>query len=103
MQYKLPAAQPKKSGSMRKPEMKVLSSTQSAIPDDDSFESLLARQKERLQSAPHRPENRPNGELQMSWKLDSSKNKKSKVDSSKKDTQAPRRSASKNVFRKMGK
>ena len=88
---------------MSKPEMKVLSSTQSAIPDDDSFESLLARQKERLQSAPRLPENRPNGELQMSWKLDSSKNKKSKVDSSKKDTQVARRSASKNVFRKMGK
>ena len=88
---------------MSKPEMKVVSSTQSAIPDDDSFESLLTRQKERLQSAPNPPENRPNGELQMSWKLDSSKNKKPKVDSTKMDTHAPRRSASKNVFRKMGK
>ena len=52
---------------MSKPEMKVLSSTQSAIPDDDTFETLLARQKERLQSIPHVVENRPNGELQMSW------------------------------------
>jgi hypothetical protein len=83
--------------------MKVLSSTQSAVADDDSFETLLARQKERLQSAPHVAENRPNGELQMSWKLDSSKNKKSKADSSKKDMQTQRRSASKNVFRKMRK
>lgn len=80
-----------------------MSSTQSAVPDDDSFETLLARQKERLQSAPRVAENRPNGELQMSWKLDSSKNKKSKVDSSKKHMQTQRRSASKNVFRKMGK
>jgi len=82
--------------------MRIMSSTQSAIPNDDSFETLLKRQKERLQSIPHVAESRPNGELQMSWKLDTSK-KQSNADSSKMSSQASRRSASKNVFRKMRK
>ena len=84
--------------------MKIVSSF--ALPNDDSFESLLARQNNlRRQSAPHIPENRPTGELQISWKLDTSKNKKPKVDSTNttKQRKTERRSASKNVFRKMGK
>jgi hypothetical protein len=86
--------------------MKIVSSTQtSATNDDDSFESLLARQKDRLRSAPHIPENhRPNGELQVSWKLDTKKKTvKSDPKIVTKEGNTTRRSASKNVFRKMGK
>lgn len=86
--------------------MKIVSSTQtSAIPNDDSFESLLARQNDRLQSTQHILEDRPVGELQTSWKLDNSKNKKPKLDPNTNTSQVntARRSASKNVFRKMGK
>jgi hypothetical protein len=92
---------------LKKPEMKIISSTarpQATTAVHDSFEALLALQASR-QTNQKAPESRPNGEMQTTWKP----NKSKRADDGKANKEgrpqmkAARRSASKNVFRKMGK
>jgi hypothetical protein len=92
----------------RKPEMKVISSTARTHPaagsSNDSFQSLLALQTER-QSASQKSDARPNGNMQTSWKasISNSKHKKPDIVADGRQAKADRRSASKNVFRRIGK
>jgi hypothetical protein len=94
--------------SRNKPEMKVVSSIQtSTIVRDDSFESLLERQKNRPQTDAFRPEARPTGEMQMSWKITNDKKKRTERSATnggyRSHINSTRRSASKNVLRKIRK
>lgn len=88
-----------------KPEMRVVSSAarvSTALSHaEDTFESLLAQQKDQQRSAPMKPELRPTGDLQMSWKLESKKKPQSSKEEKGRKLNGERRSASKNVFRKM--
>jgi len=87
-----------------KPKMKIISSTQSSsVVNNDSFGSLLAVQNERRRETDSVRDDRPNGELQMSWKLDNPKRKGGNGTLEEKSGQpkTARRSASKNVFRNM--
>lgn len=88
--------------------MSVVSSTKpslSTVGQETSFEALLARENARGPSQMPRVRDRPNGEMHTTWKGDSKKEKgktdepRGKGDRSN-DAKA-RRSASKNVFRRM--
>lgn len=81
------------------PEMKVTSSTPVAAPaNDDSFETLLARHTDIQRSAQKKErDDKPTGELSMSWKLKPNKSQQRED----KEDRANRRSASKNTLRKM--
>jgi hypothetical protein len=86
--------------------MKIISSTvqSSALTNDDSFESLLQRLKERQRIAPMGRQVQPTGELETSWKLEKVQKKKVAEDGDgdvKGRRNSERRSASKNTFRKM--
>jgi hypothetical protein len=87
--------------------MKIVSTTQSSSAGHDDFASLLTRQSDRQQSQSSLSENRPNGELRTSWKISSSKKRKIDQTNQRKErrdkTSENRRSASKNVFRKLKK
>ena len=85
------------------PEMKVVSTLQTTAAEDD-FMSALARQRERQKSQLGPPEKRPTGAIQMSFpprtKIKKQK-EESGMDIGRNDRNKNRRSASKNVFRKM--
>lgn len=91
--------------------MKVVSSLNAPKASTvDTFASLLELQKERGQKEPTAVKDRPTGELQVSWKLNrkpngaiSRKVNGSGEGQSDRKSNANRRSASKNVFRKMKK
>jgi hypothetical protein len=83
--------------------MKVISSTtqSSALTSDDSFETLLQRQKERQQARTDR-QVQPTGELETTWKIEKPKKKNTDGNTEgKRRLSSERRSASKNTFRKM--
>lgn len=92
--------------SRSKPKMKVVSSSSkpifSAAGNDNSFETLLAGHSERQQSRPQAADHRPNGEMQMNWKLEKKKRNvdiESRGEGQQSKSNGTRRSASKNVFR----
>ena len=99
------AEKPKEVRKREIPEMKIVSSTSrvpaAGGPADDAFESLLAQQKDHHGSTSVKPEQRPVGELQMSWKIESKKKTATSRDGKGPNANGARRSASKNVFRKM--
>ena len=101
---KVPPAQKR----ARAPEMSVPSSTKpslSTVGQETSFDMLLAKEKARGESRLSVPQDRPNGEMRASRK-ENTRKEKSKMDRQhEKGDQSngpkARRSASKNVFRRM--
>jgi hypothetical protein len=94
--------------SHNKPEMKIISSSSkpfsSAAVNDNSFQSLLAGHSDRQQPKRTVSESRPLGEMQMSWKLEKKKasnDAEARVEGQQSKSNGTRRSASKNVFRRI--
>lgn len=92
----------------RAPEMSVVSSTKPLVAragQETSFDVLLGKEKARGESRQPGRQDRPNGEMRTTWKVDNRKGQgkmngqRQKGDPSN-GTKA-RRSASKNVFRRM--
>ena len=100
------AAKPQKRP--KAPEMSVVSSTKPLVATagkETSFDMLLAKQKEQGGSQVSGRQDRPNGEMRATWKEDTKKAKGKANGQSERNDKShgnkARRSASKNVFRRM--
>ena|SRR5579859_4435758 len=90
------------------PKMSVVSSTKPLVATtgkETSFDALLAKERARGESRGCGRQERPNGEMRTTWKEDTNKNNGKRNGKPQKGDQSngtkARRSASKNVFRKM--